>query len=84
MERFLVLSGTAEIRLRRLLHDEVVRFQVSGDAPAYVDMPAMWAHAIENVGTTDLVVLFWADELFDPDAPDTFAERVIPTFAYAR
>jgi UDP-2-acetamido-2,6-beta-L-arabino-hexul-4-ose reductase len=83
LERFVVLSGTAEIRLRRVLDDEIVRFEVSGSEPAFVDMPAMWAHAIENTGTTELVVLFWADELFDPDAPDTFAERVVPALAYA-
>lgn len=76
-ERFLVVRGTAEIRLRRVLHDEVVRLRVSGDdAPAVVDMPSMWAHAIENVGTDELVTLFWTDELFDPGRPDTYREVV--------
>jgi UDP-2-acetamido-2,6-beta-L-arabino-hexul-4-ose reductase len=77
-ERFLVLQGTAEIRLRRVLHDEVLRFRVSGSNPAFVDMPALWAHAIENVGHGELVTLFWADELFDADRPDTFREIVTP------
>ena len=77
-ERFLVLKGTAEIRLRRVLHDEVLRFRVSGSRPAFVDMPALWAHAIENVGQAELVTLFWADELFDADRPDTYREVVSP------
>lgn len=83
-ERFLVLQGTAEIRLRRLLHDDVVRFRVSGSKPAFVDMPALWAHAIENVGDDELVTLFWADGLFDADRPDTFPEQVAPSLELAR
>jgi UDP-2-acetamido-2,6-beta-L-arabino-hexul-4-ose reductase len=82
-ERFLVLKGTAEIRLRRVLHHEVLRFRVSGSEPAFVDMPALWAHAIENVGDDELVTLFWADELFDADRPDTFREVVSPALEAA-
>lgn len=75
-ERFLVLRGTAEIRLRRVLHEPVTRFRVDGATPAFVDMPAMWAHAIENIGDDELVTSFWADELFDVDQPDTHRETV--------
>jgi len=76
VERFLVVRGEAEIALRRVLHDDVVRFRVSGREPAIVDMPTMWAHSITNVGTEDLLTLFWANEVFDPASPDTFAEPV--------
>lgn len=76
VERFLVLRGTGEIRLRRLFSTEVVRFPVSGDTPAIIDMPTMWAHSITNTGDDDLTTLFYADEVFDPDRPDTFAEEV--------
>jgi UDP-2-acetamido-2,6-beta-L-arabino-hexul-4-ose reductase len=76
VERFAVLSGEAEICLRRLLHDEVVRFRVNGAAPAIVDMPTMWAHNITNVGPRELVTLFWANEIFDSTQPDTYPERV--------
>lgn len=75
-ERFAVLSGSAEIRLRRVLHDDVLRIRVDGSQQAFVDMPAMWAHAIENVGDRELVTLFWADELFDAGDLDTFPEVV--------
>jgi UDP-2-acetamido-2,6-beta-L-arabino-hexul-4-ose reductase len=77
IERFQVLSGHAVIRLRRLLTDEVIDFEVSGDEPAVVDMPTMWAHSIKNVGTEELVTLFWAHELFNPEAPDTYPEPVM-------
>jgi UDP-2-acetamido-2,6-beta-L-arabino-hexul-4-ose reductase len=76
VERFLVVSGEAEIALRRVLHDDVIRFRVSGREPVVVDMPTMWAHSITNVGDDDLLTLFWANEVFDPVCPDTFAEAV--------
>lgn len=76
VERFMVLRGTAEIALRRLFDDAVVRFEVSGDQPAFVDMPTMWAHSITNTGDDELMTLFWANEVFDPQAPDTSPELV--------
>jgi UDP-2-acetamido-2,6-beta-L-arabino-hexul-4-ose reductase len=76
VERFMVLRGEADICLRRLLHDEVVRFRVSGSDPVVVDMPTMWVHNITNVGTDELLTLFWANENFDEARPDTYPERV--------
>ena len=76
VERFFVVAGEAEIRLRRLLHDDVVTFRLSGSRPAYVDMPTLWVHNIRNVGSTELVTMFWADQLLDPDSPDQYPERV--------
>lgn len=76
VERFFVVAGEAEIRLRRLLHDDVVTFRLSGERPAYVDMPTLWVHNIRNVGSSELVTMFWADQLLDPDNPDQYPERV--------
>lgn len=76
VERFLVLRGAAEIALRRLFDDEVIRFAVSGERPAIVDMPTMWAHSITNTGDTELMTLFWANEVLDPERPDTHREPV--------
>ncbi len=76
VERFIVLSGSAVITLRRLFHDGLVKFEVSGDRPALVDMPTMWAHAITNTGMQDLTTLFWTDEIFNPELTDTYAEPV--------
>ena len=77
IERFVVLDGDAVIRLRRMFHDEVLEFPVSGDAPAVIDMPTMWSHEITNVGDGVLTTLFWTDSLFDPQAPDTIHEPVV-------
>ena len=77
VERFLVVKGEAEIELRRLLHDEVVTFRLSGEQPAFVDMPSLWVHNIRNVGDTELITMFWADQLLDPHNPDQFPESVV-------
>jgi UDP-2-acetamido-2,6-beta-L-arabino-hexul-4-ose reductase len=78
VERFLVVSGEAEICLRRLFDDKVVTFRVSGELPSYVDMPTFHTHSITNVGSVELQTLFWTNEIFDPQDPDTFAEIVKP------
>lgn len=72
VERFLVLSGEAVIRMRRLFTEEVVEFRVSGDEPAILDMPTLWTHSIINVGDRDLLTLFYADDEFNPADPDTY------------
>ena len=76
IERFLVVSGEAVIRVRRLFGDEVVEYHVSGTRPQYVDMPTLHTHNITNVGTGTLTTLFWSHEIYDPARPDTYAERV--------
>ncbi|WP_328650004.1 capsular biosynthesis protein [Micromonospora sp. NBC_00330] len=76
VERFVVLRGSAEISLRRVGDTEVLRFPVSGDEPVLVDMPTMWAHKLVNTGSDELVTMFWTNEIFDPDRPDTWPEAV--------
>ena len=78
VERFLVLQGEAVIRVRRVLSEDVWEYRVSGNAPAPVDMPPLHTHSIENVGSTDMITLFWTSDLFDSRNPDTFADRVLP------
>ena len=75
-ERFAVIGGDAVIRLRRLFDDLVHEFPVSGDEPVCIDMPTLHTHSIENIGTREVVTLFWSHEFFDPADPDTFQEPV--------
>lgn len=77
VERFLVLEGEAVIRIRKVLSDSIWTYRVTGAAPAVVDMPTMHTHSIENIGAHPLLTLFWTHDLFDPEAPDTYADRVI-------
>lgn len=77
-ERFVVCSGNAEISLRRLFDDKVITLSVSGEEPCAVDMPTFATHSIRNIGSTPLITMFWADEIFDPKNPDTYSEAVHP------
>ncbi len=77
VERFLVVSGQAEIRIRRLFGEQVKSFKVSGDKPCFIDIPTFHAHEITNVGETELLTMFWSHEIFDPLNPDTYSEPVI-------
>lgn len=76
VERFVVLSGTAEISMRRLFSEEVLTFKVDGTAPVAIDMPTLWTHNITNTGDSELYTMFWTNDIFDPANPDTFAEEV--------
>ena len=71
-EKFLVVSGKAAIRFRRVDCDEVLEYLVSGDKLEVVDIPPGYTHNIENLGDTDLVTVMWANESFDPTRPDTY------------
>lgn len=77
IERFSVIQGEAIIRLRRLLSDQVIEYQVSGYQPVYVDMPTYYTHSIQNVGQGELLTMFWVNEPFDLKDPDTYAEPVM-------
>lgn len=76
VEKFIVLEGNAVIRFRHILGGDVIEYPVSGREFRVVDIPPGYTHSIENVGENDLIVLFWADEIFDPDIPDAFGMSV--------
>ena len=75
-EKFLVVSGQGVIRFRDVGGEEVREYHVSGDAYTVLDIPPGCTHSIANTGTTDLVTIMWANEMFDKNAPDTFPEEV--------
>ena len=76
IERFVVLQGEARIQLRKVGTDNVLNFTLSGENPAYVDMPVWYTHNITNIGETELITQFWINEMFDPNNPDTYFETV--------
>jgi UDP-2-acetamido-2,6-beta-L-arabino-hexul-4-ose reductase len=76
IERFTVISGKAVIELRRIGTTEILHFELDGEQPAFVDMPVWYTHNITNVGSEELLTLFWINEFFDPTDPDTFFEKV--------
>ena len=76
LERFVVLQGTAEICMRRLFSGDVQRFAVTGAQPMAVEIPTLHTHLITNTGTDLVLTLFWSNEIFDPNRPDTYALSV--------
>ncbi len=76
VERFLVVHGTAIIRIRKVLTSEIHEFRVSGDEPVAIDMIPLHTHHIENISDEPVITYFWANHMFDPSAPDTFADPV--------
>jgi UDP-2-acetamido-2,6-beta-L-arabino-hexul-4-ose reductase len=76
IERFIVIKGKAVIELRRTGTSEILRFDLDGDKPSYVDMPVWYTHNITNTGSDELITLFWINEFFNPDDPDTYFEKV--------
>lgn len=71
-EKFLVLEGEAVVRFRSILDDEVIEYPVSGRDFRVIDIPPGYTHSIENVGSGELITLFWASEIFDANSPDTY------------
>jgi len=76
IERFAVIQGKAVIELRKIGTDEILHIELDGENPSFVDMPVWYTHNISNVGSDDLLTLFWINEFFDPSDPDTYFEKV--------
>jgi len=76
-EFFIVVSGKALIQERKVGTDEVLNFEVSGEEIKAVHMLPGYTHNIVNLSDTEpLITLMWANELFDPNRPDTYFEPV--------
>lgn len=76
-EFFIVVSGKALIRERKIGTDEVISFEVSGEEIKAVHMLPGYTHNIINLSEMEpLITLMWANELFDPNRPDTYFEPV--------
>jgi len=75
-ERFAVIRGQARIQLRRIGKEEILTFDLDGNHPSFVDMPVWHTHNITNVGEDDLYTIFWINEFYDPEDPDTYFEEV--------
>lgn len=75
-EKFLVIKGRARFRLRNLITNEKVEITVSDKLMEVVDMPPGWTHDITNIGDGTLLVMLWANEIFDSAKPDTIHSKL--------
>lgn len=76
-EQFIVVSGHGLIQMRKEGSDEVVEYEVSGDRIQSVIMLPGYTHNIINLSETeDLVTVMYCNEVFNPERPDTYFDKV--------
>jgi UDP-2-acetamido-2,6-beta-L-arabino-hexul-4-ose reductase len=76
IEKFCVIQGEGVIRFRHILGSEIIEYRVSDRQIRIVDIPPGYTHSIENTGAGDMLTLFWANEIFEPQRPDTYFVKV--------
>lgn len=72
-EKFLVIKGSALFRFKHVLSGERYEYEVKEGEYKIVETIPGWAHDITNIGENELIVMLWANEIFERDAPDTYA-----------
>lgn len=72
VEKFLVIEGRANIKFRHVRNNETVCYEVTGEVLQVLDIPPGYTHSITNTGTTDVITIFWANEIFNKEKADTY------------
>jgi len=75
-EKFLVIKGSAQFRFRHVVKNEVYEVFTSGEKSQVVESIPGWVHDITNIGEEEMVVMLWANEIFDKKQPDTYASKI--------
>jgi UDP-2-acetamido-2,6-beta-L-arabino-hexul-4-ose reductase len=75
-EKFLVIKGQARFKFRHMHTGEAYELTASGEKAEIVETVPGWTHDITNIGTEEMIVMLWANEVFDRQRPDTFASPV--------
>lgn len=75
-EKFLVIKGEASIKHRQIHGDEVIEYKVSDKKMEVVEMIPGYTHDITNTGDSEMILLLWANEVFDRENPDTYFLKV--------
>lgn len=77
-EKFLVIKGTARFAFRHIISGERCELVTKGGEARIVETVPGWTHNITNIGDDEMIVMLWANEIFDQQKPDTFAMKVRP------
>jgi UDP-2-acetamido-2,6-beta-L-arabino-hexul-4-ose reductase len=75
-EKFLVIQGTARFEFRNLDSGETCEIVTRGGEARIVETIPGWVHNISNIGNDEMIVMLWANEIFDRERPDTIAMKV--------
>lgn len=72
-EKFLVIKGQARFKFRHMQTGETYELTTCGDKAEIVETVPGWTHDITNIGSDEMIVMLWANEIFDRNRPDTFS-----------
>lgn len=72
-EKFLVIKGQARFKFRHMQTCEDYELVTCGERAEIVETVPGWTHDITNIGTEEMIVMLWANEVFDRERPDTFS-----------
>ena len=75
-EKFLVLQGEAKFRFRNLISDQKYEVLTSGKKLEIVETAPGWAHDITNISNQEMIVMLWANEIFNPEEADTYTSEL--------
>jgi len=76
VEKFIVIKGKAKIRFRDIFGKNIIEYEVSDKNLEIIDIPPGYIHSIENIGKSEMILLIWANEIFNPNKPDTYFMEV--------
>lgn len=77
-EKFLVIKGEAHFGFRHITTGETYELVTRGGEGKIVETVPGWTHNITNIGNDEMIVMLWANEIFDRQRPDTVAMKVKP------
>lgn len=75
-EKFLVIKGSAKFSFRNIDSNDYYEIFVDGDESKIVETVPGWSHDITNIGDDEMIVMLWANEIFDPENPDTVNYKI--------
>jgi len=76
-EKFLVIKGIASYRFKQIITGEEYSITVDADEYKIIETVPGWTHDITNIGEEELIVMLWANEIFDRCKPDTIASPLV-------
>ena len=75
-EKFLVIKGKAHFKFKNIISKESYELISSGARPQVVETVPGWSHDITNIGDDEMIVMLWANEIYNHDFPDTITHEV--------
>lgn len=71
-EKFLVVRGEALFKFRHMHTGQKYEVMVSGEKAEIIETVPGWTHDITNIGTEEMIIMLWANEMFDRERSDTY------------